>query len=173
MNKNKAPGKDPSFAELVDHFPPPRPPPQSRPQRLIPAVSLRDSPSPQAAPEMFFRPGVPRRRVDALRRQRSWPPKDQIDLHGASRAEARRQLEAFFSAALARRCSAVQIVHGKGLHSREEPGVLRAQVRAWLQSSPLVLGWCAAPAPAGGDGCTRVLLKSPRRAGGAQNRYST
>ena len=56
-----------------------------------------------------------------------------------------------------RRC--VCIVHGRGLHSKDQVSVLKTRVRASLESNPLVLACTDAPPSDGGAGAVYVLLR--------------
>ena len=86
-----------------------------------------------------------------------------IDLHGLLAAEARERvrealLEAF---AAGRRCALV--IHGRGLHSADEP-VLKRTLPDWLAEPPLgerVMAFASATPEHGGLGATYVLLRKP------------
>lgn len=81
-----------------------------------------------------------------------------LDLHGMTRAEAEVALAGFFGTAERTGCTKVLIIHGKGLHSGNDP-VLADYVRSWLERRPSA-GRSGHAAPAsGGNGATWVLLK--------------
>ena len=89
----------------------------------------------------------------------------EIDLHGLTRAEARRSLEEAVAVALRRGEPGLRVVHGKGLRSGGPP-VLRSEVRRWLagpELGGLVAGFREAPPALGGSGATLVRLRRPRR----------
>jgi DNA-nicking Smr family endonuclease len=53
----------------------------------------------------------------------------------------------------------VCIVHGRGLHSKENVSVLKTRVRQYLRRHPAVLGYADAPRTDGGSGAVYVLLR--------------
>ena len=58
-----------------------------------------------------------------------------LDLHGKSRAEAKGEVDAFLrrSREQGKRC--VLLVHGRGLHSRDQVPVLKEALRSWLATA--------------------------------------
>lgn len=93
-----------------------------------------------------------RREIDAM-------PVDAIlDLHGKTAAEAELALDEFFSAARARACRKLLIIHGKGLHSEGE-SVLGTLVARWLERCPSAGRSAKADRTQGGSGATWVLVK--------------
>ncbi|HEX9051111.1 MAG TPA: Smr/MutS family protein, partial [Anaeromyxobacter sp.] len=88
-----------------------------------------------------------------------------VDLHGLTREEAKRNVEAFLRASRngGKRC--VLVVHGRGLHSKDQLPVLKDALRTWLQTARFsrhVLAFATARPADGGAGAVYVLL---RRAG--------
>jgi DNA-nicking Smr family endonuclease len=88
-----------------------------------------------------------------------------VDLHGLTRDEAKRDVEAFLRASRngGKRC--VLVVHGRGLHSKDQLPVLKDALRTWLQTARFsrhVLAFATARPADGGAGAVYVLL---RRAG--------
>ncbi len=88
-----------------------------------------------------------------------------VDLHGLTREEAKRDVEAFLRASRngGKRC--VLVVHGRGLHSKDQLPVLKDALRTWLQTARFsrhVLAFATARPADGGAGAIYVLL---RRAG--------
>jgi DNA-nicking Smr family endonuclease len=88
-----------------------------------------------------------------------------LDLHGLTREEARVAVERFLRSSRlgGKRC--VLLVHGRGLHSREQLPVLKEALRGWLSSNRFgrhVLAFATARPADGGAGALYVLL---RRAG--------
>ena len=79
-------------------------------------------------------------------------PVDEIDLHAKTVDEAIPLIETFLYAAYKARLTRVWIVHGKGT------GVLRQEVRRYLQKHMLVKSFQAADSYKGGDGATQVEL---------------
>ncbi len=88
-----------------------------------------------------------------------------VDLHGLTREEAKREVEAFLRASRngGKRC--VLVVHGRGLHSKDQLPVLKDALRGWLSTARFarhVLAFATARPADGGAGALYVLL---RRAG--------
>ncbi len=85
-----------------------------------------------------------------------------LDLHGMVRAEARDALAGFVTTARrdGKRC--VLVVHGRGLHSKDQQPVLKEAVVAWLGRSGLrrqILAFATARPYDGGAGALYVLLR--------------
>jgi DNA-nicking Smr family endonuclease len=88
-----------------------------------------------------------------------------VDLHGMTREEAKRAVEDFLrrSRSAGKRC--VLVVHGRGLHSKDQLPVLKDALRTWLSTARFarhVLAFATARPVDGGGGALYVLL---RRAG--------
>ncbi|HEY6098281.1 MAG TPA: Smr/MutS family protein [Anaeromyxobacter sp.] len=88
-----------------------------------------------------------------------------VDLHGMTRDEAKRAVELFLrgSRSAGKRC--VLVVHGRGLHSKDQLPVLKDALRTWLSTARFarhVLAFATARPADGGAGAVYVLL---RRAG--------
>ncbi len=88
-----------------------------------------------------------------------------VDLHGMTRDEAKRAVELFLrgSRNAGKRC--VLVVHGRGLHSKDQLPVLKDALRTWLSTARFarhVLAFATARPVDGGAGAVYVLL---RRAG--------
>lgn len=105
--------------------------------------------------------GIDRR---LLRRLRSgdYAVQAHVDLHGATREEAKERVARFIleSRRAGRRC--VLIVHGRGLHSKDSIPVLKQAVRSWLERGQLarsVLAFATARPTDGGAGAVYVLLR--------------
>jgi DNA-nicking Smr family endonuclease len=89
-----------------------------------------------------------------------------LDLHGQTRQEAKGAVEVFLrdSRRSGRRC--VLLVHGRGLHSKDQLPVLKDALRSWLGQSRLarhVLAFATARPADGGAGAVYVLLRRPGR----------
>jgi DNA-nicking Smr family endonuclease len=85
-----------------------------------------------------------------------------IDLHGLHRDEAHARLDRFVQQGrvLGHRC--LLVVHGRGLHSKDNVPVLKQSVQQWLASGRLsrqVLAFCSARPSDGGAGAVYVLLR--------------
>lgn len=86
----------------------------------------------------------------------------QLDLHGMTQAEAYESLEAFLARCRRENLRCVRIVHGKGLNSTNQCGVLKRLVPQWLSTrrfARLILAFTSAPPTDGGIGATYVLLR--------------
>lgn len=88
-----------------------------------------------------------------------------VDLHGLTRDEAKREVEGFLRSSrnAGKRC--VLLVHGRGLHSKDQLPVLKDSLRTWLSTARFarhVLAFATARPSDGGAGALYVLL---RRAG--------
>jgi DNA-nicking Smr family endonuclease len=88
-----------------------------------------------------------------------------VDLHGMTREEAKGAVERFLRASRngGKRC--VLVVHGRGLHSKDQLPVLKEALRTWLSTARFsrhVLAFATARPADGGAGAVYVLL---RRAG--------
>jgi DNA-nicking Smr family endonuclease len=88
-----------------------------------------------------------------------------VDLHGMTRDQAKRAVEGFLrsSRSAGKRC--VLVVHGRGLHSKDQLPVLKDALRTWLSTARFgrhVLAFATARPADGGAGAIYVLL---RRAG--------
>jgi DNA-nicking Smr family endonuclease len=88
-----------------------------------------------------------------------------VDLHGMTREEAKHAVELFLRASrnAGKRC--VLVVHGRGLHSKDQLPVLKDALRTWLSTARFarhVLAFATARPVDGGPGAVFVLL---RRAG--------
>ncbi|MCX8087351.1 MAG: Smr/MutS family protein [Rhodocyclaceae bacterium] len=148
------------------HHEPPAPPaiPKSRQRDEAAALdeSLRDVDPLALALEggdeaAYLKPGMSPKVLKDLRRGR-WVIEDQLDLHGMTREEARREVALFLAECrrLRRRC--VRIVHGKGLRSPGRLPILKHLVQGWLAQREDVLAFCQARAAEGGAGAVIVLL---------------
>jgi DNA-nicking Smr family endonuclease len=107
-------------------------------------------------------PGIDRKLLRRLRAG-AFEVELRIDLHGLLAAEARENVrEALLEAFTAgRRCALV--IHGRGLHSADEP-VLKRALSTWLSEPPLgkrVMAFASATPEHGGLGATYVLLRKP------------
>jgi DNA-nicking Smr family endonuclease len=88
-----------------------------------------------------------------------------VDLHGLTREEAKGTVEAFLRSARSAGKRCVLVVHGRGLHSKDQLPVLKDALRTWLARGRFarhVLAFASARPVDGGAGAIYVLL---RRAG--------
>jgi len=105
--------------------------------------------------------GVDRRLLKQLRAG-AFSVQAHLDLHGATREEAHLKVARFFtdSRKAGRRC--VLVVHGRGLHSKDQIPVLKQAMKGWLergQTSRAVLAFATARPTDGGAGAVYVLLR--------------
>lgn len=153
--------------------PPPRPPPETFWHPDLEAIdALRalvsgEAPFDLADSDEFIEgrvAGLDHQVVRKLRRG-DFAVQGHIDLHGMTRDEAKRAVDEFLrrSRSAGKRC--VLVVHGRGLHSKDQLPVLKDALRAWLASARFsrhVLAFASARPVDGGAGAIYVLL---RRAG--------
>ena len=109
-------------------------------------------------PLTFQRPGLSAQVIRRLRRGH-WDVKDELDLHGLNREQAREQLVAFLNECRLRESRCVRIIHGKGLSSKNNEPVLKQLVKSWLIQREDVLAFVQAPPTEGGSGAVVVMLK--------------
>ena len=81
-----------------------------------------------------------------------------IDLHGLTATEAETQLQNFFIKAQKKGFKKVRIIHGKGIHSTEEP-VLKKVVMDFINRSPIAGARGIPGAAEGGSGAVWVAIK--------------
>lgn len=85
-----------------------------------------------------------------------------VDLHGLTRVEAKKELERFIDDARKQSKRCVLVVHGRGLHSKDQIPVLKESVQVWLghgRISKYVLAFASARPHDGGVGAVYVLLR--------------
>lgn len=85
-----------------------------------------------------------------------------LDLHGLSRAEAREAVDRFLREQRQKGKRCVLLVHGRGLHSRDQVPVLKEALRSWLATARFgrhVLAFATARPQDGGAGAVYVLLR--------------
>jgi len=83
----------------------------------------------------------------------------EIDLHGLTSNEAKRQLLHFLHDCVKIGCRCVHIVHGKGYRSADNHPVLKNNLNLWLRQHQDVQAFCSAPPKDGGTGALFVLLQ--------------
>ena len=133
--------------------------------RTMPTAAAPRSPAPveevdEDPASEFVRPGIDRRELRKLKRG-AYPVEDRRDLHGMTAAEACTDVARFLENSRHKRRRCVCIVHGRGVHSKDQVSVLKTRVRASLESNPLVLACTDAPPSDGGAGAVYVLLRRP------------
>jgi DNA-nicking Smr family endonuclease len=110
----------------------------------------------------FLRPGMQRQTLRNLRRGH-YKARGELDLHGYTSAEARRELAVFLERCIEAGARCVRIIHGRGLRSDRSGPVLKRKVAAWLAQRDEVLAYCEARPEDGGAGAVMVLLKTMAR----------
>ena len=85
-----------------------------------------------------------------------------LDLHGMLKDQAKGALEAFVSRARTEGKRCVLVVHGRGLHSKDQVPVLKEAVRRWMGTQRFaqhVLAFATARPHDGGAGAVYLLLR--------------
>ena len=103
-------------------------------------------------------PGVGPDVVKRLRK-RYWPVQDELDLHGLTRDDARRHVDAYVRKSNKRGVRCVRIIHGVGYGSAGGEPVLRGMLHSWLVQMADVIAFCVAGRTDGGHGALIVLLR--------------
>jgi len=106
---------------------------------------------------VYRRNGVPEAAMRRLRRG-LYACRDELDLHGMTRAEARLAILEFLADVSRRGLRCVRIVHGKGRGSGDRGPVLKSAVNRWLRRHDAICAFCSARRPDGGTGALYVLL---------------
>ncbi len=83
----------------------------------------------------------------------------EIDLHGLTSQEAKKQLLNFLHRCVIEGCRCVHIVHGKGYRSTDNYPILKNNLNLWLRQHKDVLAFCSAAPKDGGAGAVLVLLQ--------------
>lgn len=107
----------------------------------------------------FQRSGVQPRMLRQLR-QGKLPPVKTLDLHGLTVIEAESQLMVFLDHCNKQNIRIINIIHGKGYHSKQLFPPLKNLVNQFLRRHPSVLAFTSAPF--NGSGAVYVLLKRHR-----------
>ena len=91
-------------------------------------------------------------------RQGKFPIEHELDLHGLTVEQARRELQAFLGECEAMGIRHAIIVHGKGFRSKEKP-VIKPMVNRWLREVDNVLAFHSAQPRDGGSGAVYILFR--------------
>ena len=153
--------------------PPPAPPPAAfwHPDldaiRALEALVSGDAPFDLADTDEFIEGRVPGLDVGIVRRLRrgEFAVQGHIDLHGMTREEAKSAADAFLKKARSAGKRCVLVVHGRGIHSKDQVPILKDALKHWLATARFgrhVLAFATARPVDGGAGAIYVLL---RRAG--------
>lgn len=85
-----------------------------------------------------------------------------LDLHGLLADPAKLELERFLTESRHRGHRCVLVIHGKGLHSKDQEPVLKGRMSTWLSRGKLariVLAFATAKPVDGGSGALYILLR--------------
>ncbi|MDT8425227.1 MAG: Smr/MutS family protein [Methyloprofundus sp.] len=83
----------------------------------------------------------------------------ELDLHGLTSAEAKRELIKFLHFCEQDGCHCVRIIHGKGYRSENNLPVLKNDLNIWLRQHQEVQAFCSTAQKDGGAGAVFVLLR--------------
>lgn len=106
----------------------------------------------------FLAPGLQKNVLKKLRRGH-FGLDAEIDLHGLTSNEARRQLLIFLHTCVEDGCRCVHIIHGKGYRSPDNHPILKNNLNLWLRQHKDVQAFCSASPKDGGAGAVFVLLQ--------------
>lgn len=109
----------------------------------------------------YRRDAVPPPVFQRLKRGR-FSAQDELDLHGATMAQAESMLRRFLVEAHDHELGCVRIIHGKGLRDDGGMPVLKNLVDRMLRQRADILAFHSAPAAQGGTGAVLVLLARRR-----------
>lgn len=119
---------------------------------------LRDSTPLEAGDTASYRrENLPPRMFQRLKRGQ-YSVQDELDLHGATAAQAESLLRQFLAEAQDHEFGCVRIIHGKGLQGDGGAPVLKNLVDRMLRLRSDVLAFHSAPPGQGGTGAVLVLL---------------
>lgn len=135
--------------------------------RELEALVSGDAPFDLADTDEFIEGRVPGLDPAIVRRLRKgeFAVQGHLDLHGMTREEAKGAVDAFLKKARSAGKRCVLLVHGRGLHSKDQVPILKDAVRTWFATARFgrhVLAFATARPVDGGAGALYVLL---RRAG--------
>lgn len=105
----------------------------------------------------FLNPGLQKNVLKKLRKG-YYGLDAEIDLHGLTSNEAKKQLLRFLHSCAEEGCRCICIVHGKGYRSPDNYPVLKNNINLWLRQHKDVQAFCSAPPKDGGTGAVFVLL---------------
>ncbi len=149
-----------------DKKPSPRPKsqPVEEPDPLDNSVDLNVEKLSQEDKLSFLAPGLQKNVLRKLRKG-YFGLDGQIDLHGLTSSEAKRQFISFLQSSIENGCRCVHIIHGKGYGSENYHPVLKNDLNIWLRQHKDVLAFCSTPPREGGTGAVFVLLKLSEKYG--------
>jgi DNA-nicking Smr family endonuclease len=135
--------------------------------RALEALVSGDAPFDLSDSDEFIEGRVPGLDAGIVRRLRrgEFAVQGHIDLHGMTREEAKLAVDAFLKSARSAGKRCVLLVHGRGIHSKDQVPILKDALKHWLATARFgrhVLAFATARPEDGGAGAIYVLL---RRAG--------
>jgi len=136
--------------------------------RALEALVSGEAPFDLADTDEFIEGRVPGLDPAIVRRLRrgEFAVQGHVDLHGMTREEAKQAVDAFLRASrrAGKRC--VLLVHGRGIHSKDQVPILKEALRSWLATARFgrhVLAFATARPADGGAGAIYVLLRRSGR----------
>ncbi|GEJ55764.1 Smr/MutS family protein [Anaeromyxobacter diazotrophicus] len=135
--------------------------------RELEALVSGDAPFDLADTDEFIEGRVPGLDPAIVRRLRrgEFAVQGHLDLHGLTREEAKAAVDGYLKQARSAGKRCVLLVHGRGLHSKDQVPILKEAVKTWFATARFgrhVLAFASARPVDGGAGALYVLL---RRAG--------
>lgn len=88
-----------------------------------------------------------------------YTPTDNLNLHQHSVVQARQAVSAFIAACYQRGVRTGLVIHGRGLHSKPQPALLKSLCAQWLPQFDNVLAIHSAAPEHGGSGATYVMIR--------------
>jgi len=107
---------------------------------------------------VYLKPGVQQSVLRKLRRGQ-YSIGAELDLHGLTSIEARREVSLFLQECCYQDIHCVRIIHGKGYGSKDKQPILKHKLNNWLRQYDVVLAFSSARSFDGGTGAVYVLLK--------------
>lgn len=107
----------------------------------------------------YARPGIQHTIMKKLKRGQ-YPIEAELDLHGATTAEARLSLSQFLVDCQLNQLRVICIIHGKGRRSQSEFPILKNKINSWLRQTDQVNAFCSAQPKDGGTGAVYVMLRN-------------
>jgi len=130
------------------------------------ALISGEAPFDLADTDEFIEGRVPGLDLGIVRRLRrgEFAVQGHIDLHGMTKDEARSAVDRFLKGARRSGKRCVLLVHGRGIHSKDQVPILKDALKNWLASARFgrhVLAFATARPVDGGAGALYVLLRRP------------
>jgi len=106
----------------------------------------------------YTAPGVQKNVLKKMRRGH-YGLDAELDLHGLTSAEAKREFIKFLHFCEQDGCRCVRIIHGKGYRSENNLPVLKNDLNVWLRQHQEVQAFCSTAQKDGGAGAVFLLLR--------------